>query len=263
MGILNVTPDSFSDGGQFRAHDEALRRAEQMLAEGADWIDIGGESTRPGAAAVELDEELRRVLPLLERLSGRLDVPISIDTRKAEVARQAIDAGATLVNDVSALGDPEMAGIVAQAGVPIVLMHMRGKPETMQNETGYEEIVGEVLAFLRERIQIAEAAGIRGDKIIIDPGIGFGKSTNGNCTLLRQLPRLAELGKPILVGASRKNFIGDILSGAPVEERLEGSLVVAVLAAMQGAQIVRVHDVAPTVRAIRVVNAIRMGRQTT
>ena len=257
MGILNVTPDSFSDGGQFSNQNRALEHALAMERDGADLLDIGGESTRPGAAEVSADEEIGRVVPLIEQLAQRCRVPISIDTRKAAVAAAALDAGATIVNDVSAMGDPEMAPLVAERGVPVILMHMRGEPSTMQRQTSYDDIVSEVHDYLLERATFARSRGIEGDKIVLDPGIGFGKSTSGNLKLLRALPGLVASGYPVLVGASRKNFIGDLLGGAPVGERLEGSLAVAAWASQQGARFVRVHDVKATVRALQVLHALQ------
>ena len=225
----------------------------------SDWIDIGGESTRPGATEVSSVEELRRVVPIIERLAAEIRVPISIDTRKAEVAAAALDAGATMVNDVSALADPQMAPLVADRGAPVVLMHMRGNPATMQRETVYADIAEEVHHYLLQRAEFARSCGVESDKIVIDPGIGFGKSTSGNLELLRELPRLVASGYPVLVGASRKNFIGDLLGGVPVAERLEGSIAVAVWASLQGARFVRVHDVKATVRGLQVVEALQLA----
>ncbi|MEW6324457.1 MAG: dihydropteroate synthase [Nitrospirota bacterium] len=260
MGVLNVTPDSFSDGGRFVSATSAVERAERMAEEGADLIDIGGESTRPGAAPVPLEEELRRVLPVIERLAGRCRVPIAVDTSKAEVARRAIAAGAAMVNDVTALrGDPAMAEVVAEARAPVVLMHMRGAPATMQRAPRYRSLMGELLRFFRERIAAAGSAGIDRRRIIIDPGIGFGKTVRHNLQILGQLERLAPLDRPILVGPSRKSFIGKIL-GLPVEQRLEGTAAAVAAAVLHGAHIVRVHDVAAMARVVRMADAIRRER---
>ena len=259
MGVLNVTPDSFSDGGHYRSVARAVARAERMAEEGADLIDVGGESTRPGAAPVPLDEELRRVIPVIERVARRCRLPMSIDTTKAEVARRAIAAGAAMVNDVTALrGDPEMAAVVAEAGVPVVLMHMRGAPATMQRAPRYRSVMGELLRFFRERITAAEAAGIDRRRIILDPGIGFGKTLRHNLEILQRLDALAELGQPILVGPSRKAFIGRLLD-LPVGERFEGTAAAVAAAVLHGARLVRVHDVAAMARVVRVADAIRRG----
>jgi dihydropteroate synthase len=259
MGVLNVTPDSFSDGGRYRSVARAVARAERMAEEGADLIDVGGESTRPGAAPVPLDEELRRVIPVIERVARRCRLPISIDTTKAEVARRAIAAGATMVNDVTALrGDPEMAAVVADAGVPVVLMHMRGAPATMQRAPRYRSVMGELLRFFRERIAAAEAAGIDRRRIILDPGIGFGKTLRHNLEILQRLDVLARLGRPILVGPSRKAFLGRLLD-LPVGKRLEGTAAAVAAAVLHGARVVRVHDVAAMARVVRVADAIRRG----
>ncbi len=276
MGVLNVTPDSFSDGGRYLRTDAAIRRAEQLAAEGADLIDLGGESTRPGSRSVSVEEELRRVIPVIRRLAGRVRVPMSIDTSKAEVAHRALEAGAVMVNDVTALrGDPRMAEVLARARVPVILMHMRGTPRTMQARPRYRDVVSDVQGFLAEAIARAERAGIASDSILIDPGLGFGKTVAHNLRLLQQLHVLQSLGKPIVVGASRKSFIGRTLvapparrdtsspawtvparSAAGVEERLPGSLACAVWAAQQGAHVVRVHDVKATVQFLRMWRAI-------
>lgn len=243
MGILNVTPDSFSDGGRWLNVDDAIRHAEQMVLDGAELIDIGGESTRPGAPPVGVDEERRRVIPVIRRLARRLRVPLSIDTSKAEVARDALEAGASLVNDVTALGgDPAMAAVVGRAGVPIILMHMRGTPRTMQRRPRYHDVGDDVCHFLRRALDDAQRRGIRPDRILIDPGLGFGKTVTHNLQLLRYLPRLATLGRPIVVGPSRKSFIG-VVTGADLSERLPGTLACVAQAALGGAAIVRVHDV--------------------
>ncbi len=262
MGIVNVTPDSFSDGGKYFDPSRAVAHGEQMARDGADIVDIGGESTRPGARPVSADEEISRVLPVIRGLRAKISLPISIDTTKSEVARAALDEGADVVNDISALGfDPAMAPLVAREKAPIVLMHMQGTPRIMQQNPFYENVVEEVKEFLRRRVQFALAAGVEADKIIVDPGIGFGKNIEHNLALLRGLGALADLGRPILVGTSRKTFIGKLLDAAP-EERLEGSLAAAVAAALAGANIVRVHDVKEAARAVRVADALRFGAES-
>jgi dihydropteroate synthase len=255
MGIVNVTPDSFSDGGLFFDHEKAIEHGLQLVSEGADVLDIGGESTRPGADAGSLEEELRRVLPVVEGLAGA--APVSIDTTKAEVARQAIEAGAKIVNDVTALrGDPEMVGVVAETGVELVLMHMLGTPRTMQDDPRYDDVVAEVAEFLAVQTGVAEAAGVERDRIWIDPGIGFGKTVEHNLRLLKYTSRFVEMKLPVLVGASRKRFIGELGSGAPEGRRLGGTIAACLAARERGAAMVRVHDVAPVVQAIRVASAI-------
>ena len=261
MGIVNVTPDSFSDGGEFFDHEKAIEHGLQLVREGADVLDIGGESTRPGADEVPLlEEELRRVIPVVEGLSGAARV--LIDTTKSEVARQAIAAGAAIVNDVTALrGDPEMAGVCAGAGVEVVLMHMLGSPRTMQDDPRYDDVVAEVSEFLAVQTGLAEAAGIPRERIWIDPGIGFGKTVEHNLRLLNATDRFARMNLPVLVGASRKRFIGELSGGAPESERLGGTIA-ACLAAMEGgASMVRVHDVAPVVQAIRVASGIESAAE--
>ena len=260
MGILNVTPDSFSDGGRFLSPDAAVKRALIMEKEGADIIDVGGESSRPGAEPVPVEEELRRVLPVLERLRGKLRIPISIDTTKAEVAEAALRAGASIVNDISALRfDPAMAPLVAKFGAGLVLMHMLGTPKTMQQAPHYEDVVTEVRDFLAERAQYAQSQGIPREAIAVDPGIGFGKTVEHNLELLRRLPELVELGFPVLVGPSRKSFIGAIL-GLGVEERLEGTLAACAVAVVRGADILRVHDVKEVRRAADLALHLRRER---
>ncbi|WP_295886767.1 dihydropteroate synthase [uncultured Thiohalocapsa sp.] len=255
MGVLNVTPDSFSDGGDFFARDTALRRAEQMVAEGADIIDVGGESTRPGADAVSMQDERRRVVPVIEALARRLPVPVSVDTSKPEVMRAAADAGASLINDVRALRAPGALAAAVSLGLPVCLMHMQGEPRTMQESPTYGDVVAEVGNFLKARIAACLAAGLPGERLLLDPGFGFGKRLAHNLALLARLPELAEIGPPLLVGISRKSMLGAI-TGRPVAERLPAGLAAAVLAARSGARILRVHDVAPTVDALKVVAAV-------
>jgi dihydropteroate synthase len=261
MGILNVTPDSFSEDGRFFDPEEATRHAAQMVSDGADVVDVGGESTRPGSDPVPADEEIRRVLTVIERIvEQNPDVPISIDTRKAEVADRALAAGATIVNDVSAGADPEMFDIVRKHDAAIVLMHMRGEPKTMQEAPEYEDVVGEVHEFLRERIEAAEFAGIDAERIAIDPGIGFGKNLEHNLELMRRIDAFLDLGRPVLVGPSRKRFVGTLLD-VPEDERVEGTIGAVAWMVSRGAHIVRVHDVREVVRAVRVIDAIvRVGR---
>ena len=257
MGILNITPDSFSDGGRFLNHSEALDHAKQMVDEGADIIDVGGESTRPGAQPASLEEEYGRVIPFIEKLSSQVEVPISIDTTKAEVAKDALEAGAAIINDISALRfDPQMASLASEQGVPVVLMHMRGTSETMQHHLVYDSLISEIYSFLKERIEHAESVGIDSQKIIIDPGIGFGKSVpDGNLSIIKNLSSFKELGKPILVGTSRKAFIGNVLN-LGVEEREEGTAATISLAISNGAHIVRVHDVGKMKRVVKMVDAV-------
>lgn len=257
MGILNVTPDSFSNGGKFLNHEKALDHAQRIVGEGADIIDVGGESTRPGAQPASLEEERRRVIPLIEKLASQVKVPISIDTTKAEVAKEALEAGAVMINDISALRwDPEMAPLAAERGVPVVLMHMRGTPQTMQQHVIYDFLMPEIYSFLEERITYAESAGIDAQNIIVDPGIGFSKSVpDGNLEIIKNLSFLKKLGKPILVGLSRKAFIGSVLN-LGVEERDEGTAAAIALAISNGAHMVRVHDVKKMERVVKMVDAI-------
>ncbi len=249
VGILNVTPDSFSDGGLDRSSEDAIARGLAMAKAGADWVDVGGESTRPGAVGVSLAEELKRVVPVVAGLAGE-GVAVSIDTSKVEVARQALAAGARVVNDVRALQTPGMVEAVVEGGAGAVLMHMRGTPRTMQESTGYRDVVGEVAHFLEMRLAVARRAGIA--PVWIDPGIGFGKTTQQNLALLRGLPRLAELGAPIYVGASRKRFVGEVTGVSQPDARLGGSLGAAAAAVARGAAVIRVHDVAETRRMLDV-----------
>lgn len=254
MGIVNVTPDSFSDGGRFLDREAAIGHGRQLAGRGADLLDIGGESTRPGARAVPTATELDRVLPVVESLAGT--VPVSIDTTKPEVASRAIEAGAVMVNDVTALGDPEMAPLCAETGVEVVLMHMLGTPRTMQQDPRYDDVVTDILRFLEERVEHAVSAGIERGKIWIDPGIGFGKTVRHNLTLLGAIERFAALGLPVLVGPSRKTFIGRLDGDAPESERLGGTIAACLAARDGGAAMVRVHDVAAVSQALKVAGSI-------
>jgi dihydropteroate synthase len=259
MGIVNVTPDSFSDGGDFLSVDHAVGHALKLIEEGADLIDIGGESSRPGAEVVPAEEEMQRVIPVLEQLRKQTDLPISIDTYKAAVAEASLQAGADIVNDISALRmDEAMAPLLTRTGAPVILMHMLGTPATMQQSPHYENCVEEVSAFFVQRIAFAMQHGIAHDRMIVDPGIGFGKRTEDNLDLLASLHRFTHFGLPLLVGASRKSFIAKVagVQTSP-SDRLGGSLAAAVVAAIHGANIIRVHDVAATVEALRVTEAIR------
>ncbi len=267
MGVVNVTPDSFSDGGLFLDPGAAVAHGWRLVEEGAEILDVGGESTRPGAHPVGVEEELRRVLPVVEGLAAMASgAVISIDTAKSSVARAALDAGATLVNDVTALrGDPAMAGVVAQSGAECCLMHMLGEPRTMQREPRYGDVVDDVKAFLEQRLAFAVGEGIAEERVLLDPGIGFGKTLEHNLELLRRLDELAALGRPLVVGTSRKSFLGRILAGAGAEgepvdvaDRLPGTIATCVLAYERGANVLRVHDVAP-VRAALVVTAATLG----
>lgn len=269
MGVLNITPDSFSDGGHWLQPDRAVARAETMVAEGADLLDLGAESTRPGggvygngAKDVPAEEELRRLLPVLTAVRRRVPVPISVDTRKAAVAREAIDAGADIVNDISALADPDMAEVVTRAGCPIVLMHSRGRLDSMQTDIDFKHVVDEVTSELANLTDQARARGIPRQQILIDPGIGFGKTVGQNLQLLRHLDRVSSIGQPVLVGASRKSFIGEV-GGAEPGQRLPGSLAAAAWAAHHGVAIIRVHDVAETIQFLDVWDAIRSTWEST
>ena len=262
MGVLNVTPDSFSDGGEFFDPQRAVARALAMVEEGADLLDIGGESSRPGADAVGEAEEVRRVLPLVEQLVGRVGVPISVDTCRAGVARRALAAGASMVNDISGFhADPEMAAVVAAAEASAVVMHMRGTPRTMQHETAYGDLVGEVWKGLRKSLELGDVAGVPRERLVVDPGIGFGKNAVANLVLLARLGEFATLGCPILVGASRKSFIGKTLGLDDPKDRLEGSLAAATLAVWNGAHIVRAHDVRATRRSVDLAWALRRAEE--
>lgn len=256
MGVLNVTPDSFSDGGDFAAAETALARAQSLIADGADLLDIGGESTRPGALSVPAEIELARVLPVLRLIRSHLSVPLSIDTRKAVVARAAIEAGADIVNDVSALADPGMAEVVASEGAGVVLMHMRGTPETMQDDPRYFDVVEEVGSELETALGEAISAGIDRECIVIDPGIGFGKTLEHNLELLAGLQELERIGVPIMVGVSRKGFLGTLIGGRPPGDRKVATASACVMALARGARIFRVHDVRETRDALSVADAI-------
>lgn len=261
MGVVNLTPDSFSDGGRYRDVAHALDQAEAMVRAGAGIIDVGGESTRPGAETVSAGEEADRILPFMEEGARRLGVPLSVDTRKADVARQALDAGAAIVNDVSALAfDPAMATTVAGAGAGLVLMHMRGGPADMAARAAYEDVGAAVAAELAEAVERARSGGIPDDAVVLDPGLGFAKEADHNLALLADLGPLRALGFPLLVGPSRKRFIGAV-TGAPPEGRLAGTLAACVLAYLEGARIFRVHDVEPAVQALAVAEAIAAGRR--
>jgi dihydropteroate synthase len=256
MGILNVTPDSFSDGGRFAKPAEAIAAAERMRDEGADIIDVGGESTRPGAAPVTEEQEQARVIPVVEALAKRLDIPVSIDTYKAGTAKAALNAGAAMINDISGLGfDQAMAGVAAEAGVPVILSHIKGEPGNMQADPSYECVMGEISGYLREKTDLGLAAGVAPERIIIDPGIGFGKTVAHNLEILRYLRELTSLGYPVLVGASRKSFIGKILD-AEADDRMEGTAAAVTASIINGASIVRVHDTKEMVRVVKIADAI-------
>lgn len=258
MGVLNVTPDSFSDGGYYFDEKNAIDRAFSIIEAGADIIDIGGESTRPCSEPVSVEEESSRVIPVIQAVSKKVDIPISIDTYKAEVARRALDSGASIVNDISGLRfDPEMPGVVAEYGVPVIIMHIRGKPKDMQKNTDYEALIPQIMDYLRESIMIAKKAGISDDKIIVDPGIGFGKTFEHNLEIIRNLKEFRLLGKPLAIGVSRKAFIGKILGDAPPSERLEGTAAAVAIAIFNGANIIRVHDISEMSKVAKVADAIK------
>mgnify|MGYP001241775251 CR=1 FL=1 len=263
MGIVNVTPDSFSDGGRYLDPAAAVARCHELLAEGADMLDLGAESTRPGSLPVPAEEQWRRLAPVLASLhEARPQAVLSIDTRDAAVAERALTLGVRIVNDVSSLSDPAMAGVVARAGAGLVLMHMRGTPENMQHDTGYADVTHEVAAFLGERLARAEAGGVARECVAFDPGIGFGKSAAGSVELLARLAELVALARPVLVGASRKSFLGKLTGDeGPSQERVPASLAAAAVAVFEGAQLLRVHDVAATVRVARVAEAARAARR--
>lgn len=259
MGILNVTPDSFSDGGRYLDVEQAIRHAKAMIADGADILDIGGESTRPGAAAVSLQQELGRVIPVIEAVRAMSDIPISVDTSKAQVMQAAIDAGANIVNDVYALQNDETLEVVARSGVAVCLMHMQGEPGSMQVAPRYDDVVAEVIQFLNGRLKACREAGINKECLLVDPGFGFGKTLEHNLALLGNLEQIAQLGVPVLVGMSRKKMIRQ-LTGNETDGSLAGNIAAAVLAATKGASVLRVHDVKPTVEAIKIVTAMdRIG----
>jgi len=254
MGILNVTPDSFSDGGRYLGAKDAVARADDLAEQGADIIDIGGESTRPGAAPVDADEEIRRVVPVIrEIVRRRPKVPVSIDSCKASVADAAMGEGAAMINDISGLRDPAMLDVAARWNAPVVIMHMKGTPQTMQKRPVYRDVVGDIVAFFKERIHLCEKSGI--EKIILDPGIGFGKTARHNLEILNRLDEITRLGYPVMVGASRKSFLGKTL-GLPVEEREEGTLAAHTIAVMKGAAIIRAHDARKNLRAVRLAESV-------
>jgi len=262
MGIVNVTPDSFSDGGLFLEPDAAIDHGLRLADEGADMLDVGGESTRPGAGPVSSDDETARVVPVVEALATKTGLPISIDTTKASVARRALDAGALIVNDVSAgRFDQALLPLVAKRSAPVVLMHMLGEPRTMQQDPRYTDVVGEIVAFLGERTEAAIAAGVARDRIVVDPGFGFGKTREHNLIMLKRLREFRALGYPVLAGTSRKTFIGATLGGLGVEERLAGTAATVALAVVGGASIVRVHDVREMARVVSMVEAVQAARE--
>ncbi len=256
MGILNVTPDSFSDGGSYTTLDKALIQAERLLAEGADFIDIGGESTRPGAAEVSEQEELDRVVPVVEAITQRFDTIISVDTSKAGVMTESVKAGAGLINDIRSLSEPGALRAAAESGAAVCVMHMQGQPRTMQLAPDYADVVADVMAYLGQQILRCEQAGIRKDRILLDPGFGFGKNLEHNYTLLAKLAEFHQFAVPLLIGMSRKTMIGQLLN-RKVDERLAGSITVAAIAAQKGAQIIRVHDVKETVDALKIVAKVK------
>ena len=259
MGVLNVTPDSFSDGGLYFNKEKAIVHGLRMVEEGADLLDIGGESTRPGSKPLGLEEELSRVIPVIEILAKEVDVPISIDTHKSTVAQKAIEAGAEIINDISGLHfDPDLAKVAAKGNIPLILMHIRGTPETMQKDVHYDSLFSEILQYLKDSIQKAESAGLNPEQIIIDPGIGFGKTLEDNLLIIKYLSEFRVLGKPILLGTSRKSFIGKILN-AEVEDRLEGTLSSIAIGVLNGAHIIRCHDVLQAKKAIAIADAIRLA----
>ncbi|MQA89748.1 MAG: dihydropteroate synthase [Gemmatimonas sp.] len=262
MGILNVTPDSFSDGGRFIDPQHALEQAEAMVAEGADLIDVGGESTRPGAMPIHAAIERQRIIPVVRVLRANLRVPLSVDTRRASVAKAALDEGVDVINDVSALTDPGMARVVADAAAGLVLMHMRGVPATMQDDPVYDDVAADVTAVLRERSTVAVREGIDAERVVIDPGLGFGKTQAHNLELIARLHVLASVGRPILLGPSRKAFLGALLDGAPHESRAVATAAACAIGLMNGARVFRVHDVQIVWEALRVAEAIRLTTDT-
>ncbi len=256
MGVLNVTPDSFSDGGVFFEPHKAIEHGLRMAEEGADIIDVGGESSRPGSDPVPLDEELKRVIPVIEGLASRLEIPISVDTYKSQVAERAIEAGAQMINDISGLRfDPQVTAVAARFDTPLIIMHIKGTPKTMQQDPVYEDLMGEIIDYLREGIAKVEQGGVDPHQVIVDPGIGFGKRVQDNLLIINRLSELNALGRPLLIGTSRKSFIGAVL-GAEVHQRGAGTLASVAVSALKGAHIVRVHDVAPIKQTIDMVDAI-------
>jgi len=261
MGILNVTPDSFSDGGKFLNADDAVAQALRMQEEGADIIDIGGESTRPGAEKVSMDDEIKRVVPVIEALTKKLRIPVSIDTYKSQVAEAAILAGASVINDISGLRfDPDMAKTAAAHDLPVIIMHIKGTPENMQKNPEYTALIPEIRDYLFEGIEIAKRAGVRDDMIIVDPGIGFGKTVEDNLEIINRLDEFSTLGKPVLLGHSRKSFIGKLLGDLPADERVEGTAAVTAIGIYNGANIVRVHDVKEMKRVAVIADRVKRGR---
>lgn len=255
MGILNITPDSFSDGGHYLDPERALERAWEMVEEGADLIDIGGESSRPGAQSISVEEELQRIIPIIQVLAKKIPVPLSVDTVKAKVAEAALDMGASIINDISALNfDSQMAEVIARYQAPVILMHMLGNPQTMQQNPIYSDLIGQIKQYLNDNLRKAEDQGV--EQIILDPGIGFGKTVAHNLRILQELDKLLDLKRPLLIGASRKSFIGNVLD-LPVDDRLEGSLAVACWAAIKGVHIIRIHDVKQTRRVLGMIEAIQ------
>ncbi len=260
MGILNVTPDSFSDGGRFFDEKRAIEHAFRLFEEGADIIDVGGESTRPGSEPVTVEEEIRRTVPVIKAISKEIKIPISIDTYKSEVARHALDAGASMVNDISGMRfDPEMAKVVSEYEVPVIIMHIKGRPKDMQRNPQYEALIPEIMDYLRISIRLAKKFGILDNKIIIDPGIGFGKTFDHNLEIIKNLKEFTALGKPIAIGVSRKAFIGKVLGDVPPERRLEGTAAAVAISIFNGANIIRVHDVKEMAKVAKVADAIKRG----
>lgn len=256
MGVLNITPDSFSDGGLFFEPHKAIEHGLLMAEEGADIIDVGGESSRPGSDPVPLDEELKRVIPVIEGLASHLKIPISVDTYKSQVAERAIEAGAQMINDISGLRfDPQMPAVAAQYDTPLIIMHIKGSPKTMQQDPSYEDLMGEIIDYLREGIEKAERGGVDPQQVIVDPGIGFGKRVQDNLVIINRLESLNTLGRPLLIGTSRKSFIGAVL-GAELHQRGVGTLATVAVSILKGAHIVRVHDVAPIKQTVEMVDAI-------
>ena len=260
MGILNVTPDSFSDGGLYFSNESAVKQALRLQDEGADIIDIGGESTRPGAEKISVEEEIERVIPVIKAITGKVRVPVSIDTYKSAVADAAISAGASIINDISGLRfDPQMPKVAAKNEVPVVIMHIKGTPGNMQVDPTYKALIPEIMDYLMQGISIAREAGVPDDKIIIDPGIGFGKTVEHNLEIIKRLEEFTGFEKPVLLGHSRKSFIGKLLGDLPVTERIEGTTAAAAIGIFNGANMIRVHDVAETVRAARIADRIKRG----